>query len=144
MKKCLLILCVMLASAPAMAASPACPPTLGVAQTAGDIPAGFSAFADGNPPTAMSAQPAALPLDTIMFSEGSPAEQAWLTPDARHDLVAEWHFATAQDQNVWLSCAYQSTTLILSKPLPPGIKTCRVHSVKDNAGPPTLLCDEQP
>jgi hypothetical protein len=34
--------------------------------------------------------------------------------------------------------------LMISKPLPPGIKTCRVHSVKDNAGSPTLLCDEQP
>jgi hypothetical protein len=143
-KKRLLSLYLMLASAPAVAASPTCRPTLKVAQIAGGIPAGYSAFADGNPPTAMSAQPTPLPIDTIMFSEGPPAEQGWLTPDARHDLAVEWHFAMAQDRNVWISCAYQSTTLMISKPLPPGIKTCRVHSVKDNAGSPTLLCDEQP
>ncbi len=139
----LLSLCIILASGPALAASPSCPTTLKVAQTTNDVPPGFTIFADGNPPTTPP-QPAALPLESIMFSEGPPVEQGWLTPDARHDLATEWHFATAQDQNVWLSCAYQSTTLLISKPLPSGLKTCRVHSAKDNASPPTLLCDDQP
>jgi hypothetical protein len=137
------LLAVLIAT-PALAAPAACPASLKVTQKASEVPDGFKVFADGNPPLANPAQPALLPLETILFSEGPPTDQGWLTPDARRDLVAEWHFATAQDENVWISCAYQATTLMISMPLPPGLKTCRVRSVKDETSPPTLLCDDHP
>lgn len=65
----------------------------------------------------------------MLFSEGVPEERAWLIPDNENALkgkawIARWDFSTSDD--IWITCRYRETTVMVSKKLPPGIKACFV------------------
>ncbi|MDG3441296.1 STY0301 family protein [Nitrospirillum amazonense] len=105
---------------------PQCPKTFAVTETPASVPAGFTAYSDGNPPTALSSQPLARPLITVRFSEGPPSEQAILAPDATTKTTASWTFEPASGKDIWMSCAYVATDIIIVTKLPRSIKSCRL------------------
>jgi len=138
------VLCVVavIVASPAAFAAPACPTTITVSQSPAKIPQNFTAYTDGNPPTKMPPHATEHPLENIMFTEGPPEEQGWLAPDSTENLVSTYDLTgDTNSKSIFLICAYESTDIIVATPLPPGIKTCRVQSVKDDAGPPILTCD---
>jgi hypothetical protein len=106
--------------------APQCPKTFAVTEAPASVPADFTAYSDGNPPTAVSATPIAHPLATVRFSEGPPTEQAILAPDASTRTTASWKFEPAPGKNIWMSCAYVATDVIIATKLPATIKSCRL------------------
>jgi hypothetical protein len=125
----------------AIAATPNCPATLSVIQTPEKIPDGFTVYADASAPAKMPPHAETLKLESIMFSEGPPEEQGWLAPDTTEELVSRWDFAAAKIDTAYFSCTYESTSLIVSRPLPAGTKSCTVQTAKDDAAAPQLQCD---
>jgi len=120
----------------ATAEMPFCPPTLTTAVTP-QIQPGFTAFVDGNPPIPAATESKKNTLTRIMFSEGAPDRQAWLSPDTETQKTQSWSFASNHDENVWITCAYANTALITSKPIS-GIVSCSVTSGKL----PVLVCKQ--
>ncbi len=124
------LLCLAVAAcwaAPCAAAdAPTCPKTLQVAERPATIPDGFRAYANGNPPTEDISAAEKVELNQIMFSDGPPTEIAWLAPD-RDERAYQVYVvnATAAKQS-WLTCGYSNTAIIISVPLPPAIKSCKV------------------
>lgn len=126
----------------ALAAEPAvqCPKSLEVVETPATVPPGFIAYLDGNPPVTASPQPIALPLQNILFSEGPPTEQATLAPTSNGKKSRRWNFSPTRGQDIWLSCAYNGTALILSTKLPRSITACEVALDADQQSPHALSC----
>ncbi|MEA1676072.1 STY0301 family protein [Nitrospirillum sp. BR 11163] len=110
---------------------PQCPKTLGVVESAQDVPAGFTALQGRNPPVAISPAPLQHPLMTVLFSEGPPAEQAWLVPDMATKSLLTWKFQPLPGHDIWMACAYAATTLITVTKMPAGIKECKVSYEHD-------------
>ncbi|TWB34814.1 STY0301 family protein [Nitrospirillum viridazoti] len=106
--------------------APQCPKTFAVTEAPASVPAGFTAYSDGNPPTTVSATPIAHPLATVRFSDGPPTEQAILAPDASTKTGASWKFEPAPGKDIWMSCAYVATDVIIATKLPATIKSCRL------------------
>jgi len=108
-----------LLAAPALAATPACPPQLAVRQQALNLPDGARAFdiSDRHP------------LISIQFSDGAPDERYWLAPSRQTRrgafLTNIWEF-TASDRPIWLSCGYAGTSIVVSFPLPASLRRCEV------------------
>jgi len=121
----------------AVAEMPFCPPTLATAVTA-QIQPGFTAFVDGNPPIPAATESKKNTLSRIMFSEGAPDKQAWLSPDTETKKTLNWNFSSNHDENVWLTCAYADTALITSKPISTDIASCSVTSGKS----PVVICKQ--
>ncbi len=105
---------------------PSCPKKIKVAENPSAIPPGFRPFTNGNPPSADVSAVTTLELNSIQFSNGPPTEIAWLAPDNEDRGFEVWHFAPSAGKQIWLSCGYTDTKLILSAPLPAEIKSCRV------------------
>ena len=65
----------------------------------------------------------------VTFFDGPPAERASLKYDSELKLrggwVATWTLA-ANTRGYWIQCAYENTTVVLSKKLPESVKTCAV------------------
>jgi hypothetical protein len=125
----------------AAADGPACPKTLDVLQKPAAIPEGFHAYVDGDPPTTDLSLAGKVELNRIEFSDGPPTEIAWLAPD-REEHTAQafqiYMFAGTADRPIWLTCGYTNTSVIVSIPLPPGIKSCKVmHDPKIQGFPAT-------
>jgi len=75
-------------------------------------------------------------LDYVQFSSGVPEERASLVPDRESPTVkgkwtATWRFAKSDE--IWFSCWYRGTSVILSRQLPPAVRACSVRYNK-NAG----------
>ncbi|HTZ00438.1 MAG TPA: STY0301 family protein [Rhodocyclaceae bacterium] len=69
-------------------------------------------------------------LALAMFSDGAPEKQAWLVPDSEDQpknkvSTAKWKFAASE--NIWLSCQYRQTTVMVSRQLPAGLKRCSIR-----------------
>lgn|GEM_PF-3596974 len=109
-----------------VAAAPACPASLDVAETPGPVPAGFRAFVNGDPPAAPDGRATPHRLDSISFSDGPPTDIAWLAPTAGGRSAQRWDFAPGPGAAIWLSCGYLATRVIVSIPLPATIRSCRV------------------
>jgi hypothetical protein len=116
----------LLAGNQAWADAPACPKSIEVAETVGAIPQGFKAFANGNTPSADLTRSATRDLNNIQFSDGPPNEIAWLAPDNEERTSQIWNFTPSPGKQIWFTCGYAETRLILSAPLPAEIKSCRV------------------
>lgn len=116
----------LLAGNHAWADAPACPKSIQVAETVGAIPQGFKAFANGNTPSADLTTSATRDLNNIQFSDGPPNEIAWLAPDNEDRGFEVWHFEPSAGKQIWFTCGYSETRLILSAPMPADIKSCRV------------------
>jgi hypothetical protein len=114
------------AAGPVLADAPSCPKSIEVAETIGAIPQGFKAFANGNTPSADLTVKATRDLGNIQFSDGPPNETAWLAPDNEDRGFEMWHFEPSPGKQIWYTCGYSETRVILSAPLPAEIKSCRV------------------
>ena len=101
-----------------------CPPTVTVPYII-HPPAGFMAYEDGNPSTKTNKFITTLKLSGAKFSEGPPEQMIWLMPDAGGAGTGIWNFSEMHDENIWVSCQYQGSWLLLSKALPRGVTQCR-------------------
>lgn len=75
-------------------------------------------------------RPGGHPLSGVSLSDGPPAEQAFLAPDASERaggrLVNRWSLAP-QPRGYWLTCEYDSAGAYLNQRLPDEIGQCRVR-----------------
>ena len=51
---------------------------------------------------------------------------AWLAPDRDERTYQIYIFNSTKDRPTWLTCGYSNTAVIISMPLPPEIKSCKV------------------
>jgi hypothetical protein len=66
-------------------------------------------------------------LDYIEFSVGVPEERVSLAPDRETSIVKGRWTATwllSKSEEIWFSCRYRGTTVMLSRQLSPGLKAC--------------------
>jgi hypothetical protein len=102
-----------------------CPLEISVNQNILTEPSGWKAFVG----------PTRHPLVTVQFSDGPPSAQAFLVPSEEkgsHTLV--WNFQTPQEE-VWVSCAYNNTSVTLSKKLTKPVTSCQVEYDPDFTPP---------
>ena len=96
-----------------------CPASIAVEQRAGAVPEGWEAANS-------SAKPQ---LAFVTFFDGPPAERVSLTADSeerpKREWVALWNLAPNK-RGYWLQCAYDNTTVVLSRRLPDSVRTCKV------------------
>ena len=79
----------------------------------------------------------------VTLYDGDPKERASLVPDVNQRLRAEWKFNP--EQTVWLECHYTRSTIVLSRALPKGVKSCVVTfdpgvSTDGHSGIKTVVC----
>ena len=114
--------CVLWLAAGAAAAEIECPRTIQVRQVATDVPSGFTTAVSATPPQ----------LASVTFFDGKPEEEASLVYDrktpGRNGIRAYWTFQPSSQ--IWLSCSYSGTSVVLSRPLP-GVTRCMVVYKKD-------------
>lgn len=104
-----------------------CPASIEVRQEIRAVPEGWQAY---EPSTKH-------PLVTIEFSEGDPMQKAMLVPTGEQGhSISTWTF-THSDEGHWVSCGYNSTTMVISKKLPPGTGFCQVE-YDDDFSPPIV------
>ena len=108
----------------AAAAGISCPPTIQTDQKA-SAPAPWT--------VGYGALPIALAQVTIF--EGPPSEQASLVYDNEkklpREIVLTWNLAPSK-RGYWIQCAYSSTTAMVSRRLPDGVKHCEVRLARDS------------
>lgn len=134
---CFLALCGLASAVLAATVQPSvvqCPEQISAEQKAVAPPAGWTVGASKIPHR----------LEMVTFFEGPPEEEASLVYDdiknAGKESVAVWTFA-ASPRGYWISCGYSGTSVVLSRRLPAGIKTCRVtydKTVQSAAGLPDV------
>lgn len=119
---------------PRSAAPPtACPMTLAVQQTASSIPPGWS-VSDG------AATVKLLQFEVYADSPNAPAPRTLLKPmqrrdQARQELTSTWDFSSeSTHRRFWVACAYESTTLTLSRQLPLGTSRCTAEHAIGQTG----------
>jgi hypothetical protein len=136
------VLLALVLAGPCQAANaPSCPQTIEVSQKPAVIPEGFHAYVDGNPPTTDLSAAEKVELNRIEFSDGPPTEMGWLAPDREEHTAQAYQvyvFAGTAERPVWLTCGYTNTSVIVSVPLAPEIKSCKVtHDPKIQGFPAT-------
>ncbi|WP_044564449.1 STY0301 family protein [Azospirillum sp. B4] len=131
-----------LIASPALAAGsgPQCPKALPVSQTVKDVPDGFKAYVDGNPPKAPDGTAIPLPLVAILFWNGEPGGQPPLPPASQSKTALTWKFTPAQTQNLWMACAYDATTIMVATKLPATLSACTVTLTPDGQMAAGLSC----
>jgi hypothetical protein len=135
--KTLIVLLAVFFSADVFAAMPACPALLQTTVTAQPAE-GYTAYADGNPPIKTNEVQKIAPLVRIAFSEGAPSQQRWLAPGDSSAKKLVWNFQASQDEDVWITCAYRDTSIVLAMPIGNEVTMCEVHQKKSL--PPVLSC----
>ncbi|MDE1148113.1 MAG: hypothetical protein PW843_16050 [Azospirillaceae bacterium] len=110
---------------------PQCPKTLPVTETVKDVPSGFKAYQDDNPPKAPDGSPMPLPLVAILFWNGEPNGQPPLPPAGQTRAALTWKFTPAQTQNLWMACAYDATAIMIASKMPTTIGSCTVTLTPD-------------
>ncbi|WP_343067027.1 STY0301 family protein [Nitrospirillum iridis] len=128
------------AQAVAAEGGPQCPKALPVTQTVQDLPSGFKAYQEGNPPKAADGTAIPLPLVAILFWNGEPSAQPPLPPAAQSKTALTWKFTPAQAQNLWMACAYDATALIVATKLPATLSSCTVTLSPDGQMAAGLAC----
>lgn len=121
-------------------AIPQCPKNLSVIETVTAIPSGFHPYVDGNPPLEANSEPIQLPLRQIMFSDGVPVDQGWLSPSNTKKASLTWDLRGSSDQGIWVSCAYTGTAIIISAKLPQPVTQCQVLLEDDSQTAKTFSC----
>jgi len=126
---------------PAGARDLSCPETIETQQSiAGNAPANWRAAIDKASGAPVSH------WDGVAFSDGPPENLASLVPDdsktAAGNRVDIYKFPASVYKQIWLSCSYAQTAVILTKT--PGLvgSVCRVTyvGVGDDAGPQKVEC----
>lgn len=71
------------------------------------------------------------PFVNIRFSEGEPSQQIFLAPSKQEkrkgSLVDVWKFSGAASTNYWIACVYSETSVLATRKLPHGVKSCEVE-----------------
>lgn len=93
-----------------------CPPYVVVQQEAKEVPKGWHAFEPSSKH----------PLMSVEFSEGEPTHKVTLLPTEEQGASAVWTF-TPSAEGYWVSCGYNSTSIVMSRKLPDGTTSCRVE-----------------
>jgi hypothetical protein len=79
----------------------------------------------------------------INLYDGPPEERANLIPDnTDSDQSAVWTLAPNAERAYWMVCIYQNTWAKLARPLPRGLKYCRVQTDSQGREPVGLSCTE--
>jgi hypothetical protein len=96
-----------------------CPAEIQTEQSAPKPPQGWTAFVDK-----VNARHW---LMDVGFYDGPPVEMVGLKQESEDDtLPATWTFEPRKEgRHIWQVCTYGDTSVMLSRPLPDGIKTCR-------------------
>lgn len=93
-----------------------CPEIVGVEQRAVSPPGGWQARDEGTPAR----------LASIIIFDGPPEDGASLVPDQNHSGPrphAVWKLDAKNERGYWIGCVYASTTIMLTKKLPP-VSSC--------------------
>jgi hypothetical protein len=112
-----------------------CPETLAVAENVTAVPDGWRSVTNQDHHS----------LAGVSLSEGDPADQATLVPTSNRKqgktIVATWALPPSK-AGYWLACLYTGTGMALAKPLPAGVKSCRVESdaATDPPSPTKIDC----
>lgn len=101
-----------------------CPAAIEVQQQAKAVPPGWLAF---EPDTKH-------PLMSVEFSEGEPSKKVTVLPTGEKGAVSIWDF-TPSAEGYWLSCSYNSTSIVISRKLRSGTTACQVEYDRDFATP---------
>jgi len=100
-----------------------CPAALTVEQRAKQVEEGWEA----------DIEPVPHRLARITFFAGPPAERASLAPTekpaGKQRTLATWNLAAGD--TYWLSCGYARTNVVLSRRLPPDLRSCSVIYAMD-------------
>ena len=106
-----------------------CPPTIDVAQEIKNTPPDWEAFTDT----------VSLRFVNVSFSSGTPDKQMVLAPTSStkrgSDLINVWEFFPSDQEDTWVSCLYNNTTIMLSRKLPKDARQCRVTYDGRHRGP---------
>jgi hypothetical protein len=119
---------------------PQCPATLDVTQSVSAVPPGFQPYVDGNPPSEAGSKPISVPLRDVMVSDGSPVDQVWLAPTRTNKTSLDWDFSSSDHKDLWISCAYLGTSIIISAKLPQSVARCQVFLGEDHRTAQTVRC----
>jgi hypothetical protein len=115
-------------SVTATAAPLHCAEQLRVEQTAVDLPAGLQAFDSAVRHVWVN----------VLFSDGSPVQQAWLAPTRTHysrkSFTNVWRF-TPSAAGTWLACGYSGTSVVTAFRLADTVSVCEVR-YDTNVSPP--------
>ncbi len=68
-------------------------------------------------------------LDQVDFSFGPPEGRVWLAPDrSTQSLKGQWSstWKFQRSEEIWFSCRYRGTTVLLSRQIAPGLTSCSV------------------
>lgn len=105
-----------------------CPPRITTAQTlAAPVPEWRPSVDYSFAAAGKTAHTSEHPLDSVMFFEGQPEDGASLVPDNENEATgnvwdARWDFT--RSETIWFACTYRQTTVLLSRQLPAGIRSC--------------------
>ena len=119
-------------------AAPVCPASVDATIMPSGVPVGATIYVDGNPPVKEGTPRMRMALQAILFSEGPPEQQSWLSPGVSTARQNSWDFAAAHDSDVWMSCRYASS-MLLATPIAASVKAC-VVSLSAGGQPSGLLC----
>jgi hypothetical protein len=111
---------ILLAPASCYARSIECPQTVVVKQELPEAATPWETFQEQVPSRLMS----------VAVFEGHPKERATLVPDAEATKggkqVYTWRLPANTAHPYWLACGYDRTSVILVRPLDPGVSSCQV------------------
>jgi hypothetical protein len=117
-------------------AAAACPSTLPADAVARRAGYAVLANAEAPRPAAIGAK-AGSRWRSVQFSDGPPAERAWLAPDGPGRAIQTWSFAPTRGRSTYLSCGYGPGAPILARPIT--AKRCSVRYTA-RAEVTTLAC----
>lgn len=113
--------CIVLCGPPltrGLAEEMSCPETISVKQSLAKPEQGWTQSTSGMPNR----------LAGVTFFDGPPEQKASLVNDGESRLkgkqIATWRFAS--QSQIWLSCVYSGSTIVLSKALKKGTSVCKV------------------
>jgi hypothetical protein len=113
-------LCVIFLSTPCRAQPGVCPEKITVHQQLAEPLPGWIPKLDDAPNK----------LAEITFYDGEPEQKASLVNDSVTRTgtteTAIWHFKPGQDRQIWLSCSYSRTAVLVTQSLPRKTSTCSV------------------
>ena len=95
-----------------------CPADIRTGQSLSQEVAGWEVFSD--------TENAHYRLERVRFFYGTPERHADLAPDDEDNQGDSNFWSFVGTEPLWQVCVYGNTSVMLSRPLPKGIKTCKV------------------
>ena len=115
--RCFVLMIVAVPSAVSFASETVqCPAAIDVQQQAREVPAGWLEYEPD----------AKHPLMSVELSEGEPSKKVTVLPTGERGAIAIWNFPPSVE-GYWISCSYNSTSVVISKKLRSGTTACQVE-----------------